>query len=185
MRMMMVMNQEKHIERPFTGTLFSVEVATWSDEQGRDIRREMVRHPGAVMIVPQLDDGRLVLIRNYRIAPDQRLWEFPAGKLEPGEAPLATAQRELAEETGYQALQWHGLGTFYTSPGFADELMHVFLARGLTAGSTALEPGEDIEVMLMRRDEIDQLLSQGEVQDAKTLAGLLFLQRFESMESSP
>ena len=72
MRMMMVMNQEKHIERPFTGTLFSVEVATWSDEQGRDIRREIVRHPGAVMIVPQLDDGRLVLIRNYRIAPDQK-----------------------------------------------------------------------------------------------------------------
>lgn len=183
--MMMAMNQEKHIERPFNGTLFSVEVATWSDEQGRPVRREMVRHPGAVMIVPQLDDGRLVLIRNYRIAPDQRLWEFPAGKLEPGEAPLVTAQRELAEETGYQALQWDGLGTFYTSPGFADELMHVFLARGLTAGSTALEPGEDIEVMVLRRDEIDQLLSQGQVQDAKTLAGLLFLQRFESMEPSP
>ena len=77
------------------------------------------------------------------------------------------------------------IGHLYTSPGFADELMHVFLARGLTAGSTALEPGEDIEVMVLRRDEIDQLLSQGQVQDAKTLAGLLFLQRFESMEPSP
>ncbi len=182
--MMMAMSQGKHIERPFDGALFSVEVATWSDQQGRAVRREMVRHPGAVMIVPQLDDGRLVLIRNYRIAPDLRLWEFPAGKLEPGEAPLATAKRELAEETGYQAKQWHELSTFYTSPGFADELMHVFLSRELTPGSTALEPGEDIEVVALTRAEVDQLLREGQVRDAKTLSGLLLLERFEMAEST-
>ena len=113
------------------GRVFSVEVLELRDRDGRIIERDIVRHPGAVLVVPLLPGDRLVMIRNFRVAVQKELWEFPAGKLESGEPPIQAAGRELEEETGYLATRIERLGDFYTSPGFADELMHVFLADGL------------------------------------------------------
>ena len=95
----------------------------------RTVVRQVVKHPGAVVIMPQLEDGRLLVIAQYRFAVGETVLEFPAGTLEPGEAPLACARRELIEETGYRADHWHALGTIYSSPGFCDERQHLFLAR--------------------------------------------------------
>ncbi|TVQ55678.1 MAG: NUDIX hydrolase [Phycisphaerales bacterium] len=166
------MSRDCDIETPHQGRLFSVEVRTYRDEQGREITREIVRHPGAVLIVPVLNEQKLILIRNYRIAPDQTLWEFPAGKLEPGEDPRNAALRELEEETGYSAARIEPLGTFYTSPGFADELMHVFVAEELSEVGQRLEPGEEIEVHLIGREDALEMATDGRMQDGKSIAAL-------------
>jgi ADP-ribose pyrophosphatase len=155
------------------GELFQVEVLNWVDERGRAIRREVVRHPGAVVVVPVLEGGRVVLIRNYRIAVDERLWELPAGKLEPGEDPAAAARRELEEETGYRCRCVRSIGEFYTSPGFADELMRAFVADGLSFVGQRLEPGEHIEVQEMSRREALSMARDGRIRDGKTIAALL------------
>ena len=139
--------------------------------------RDIVRHPGACVIVPRLDDGRVCLIRNFRIAAGQTLIELPAGTLEPPEPPQVTAERELIEETGYRAARIEPLHTFYLSPGILDERMHLFLATGLTAGPTAREEGEEIENLEVAWDEAIAMIFRGEIQDAKTIVGLLWVDR--------
>jgi len=161
------------IETTHRGRLFRVEVLSYTDEHGRDVRREVVRHPGAVVVVAVLDDGRLVLIGNYRIAVDARLWEVPAGKLEPGEEPQHAAARELEEETGYRAAKIRPLGSFYTSPGFSDEIIHAFIAEDLTFVGANLEPGEDIEAADLALDEVMAMITDGRIRDAKTIASVL------------
>lgn len=151
------------------GGIFAVEQVRYRDEAGRELTRDIVRHPGAVTVVPVLDDGRLVMIRNWRIAVAGWLDEFCAGKLERGEDPAHAAARELEEETGYCAAQVTPLGTFYTSPGFADERMHVFEARGLTPVPRRLEVGERIEVVLRSVDEVSAMIRQGRIVDGKTI----------------
>ena len=136
--------------------------------------REVARHPGAVTILPLLDDGRVCLIRNYRVAVDQTLIELPAGTLEPGEEPAATARRELEEETGYRAAEVRQLCEFYMSPGVLSERMVLFLATGLTRGPTRLEGGEQIEPFVVSWDEAMALIRRGEIRDSKTLVGLLW-----------
>lgn len=162
---------------PFQGTLFRVEVLRVRDAAGREHRREVVRHPGAVVIVPVRRDAAgaasIVFIRNRRVAVDARLWELPAGKLEPGEDPADAARRELVEETGYRCGRLTGLGAFYTSPGFTDEHMHAFLAEELEPGPTAHEPGEDIEVATISARQAWAMAASGEIEDGKTLAALL------------
>lgn len=165
------------VKRTHEGKLFSVEIVQVRDDDGELREREVVRHPGAVLVLPVLDEERIVLIRNYRAAPDQTLWELPAGKLEPGEDPQAAAARELAEETGYVAKRIRKLGTFYTSPGFADELMHVFVAEQLTPGSQRLEPGEQIEVHIIERNEALRMAMDGTLIDGKSIAALLMWDR--------
>ena len=160
------------VHRLFEGSLFAVEVLQWADDQGRTIRREVVRHPGAVLIVPRLDGDRLVLVRNYRVAVDDRLWEFPAGTLEAGEPPQDAAARELREETGYRANRIEHLSDFYTSPGFCDELMRVFTADELEFVGQRLEPHEDIEVGVVDVDEALAMVDDGRIMDAKTIAAL-------------
>jgi ADP-ribose pyrophosphatase len=140
-------------------------------------QREVVVHPGAVVIVPVLNDGRLCLIENYRVAVEQTLIEFPAGTIDPGEDPAATAKRELAEETGYRAGKMQKLGEFFMSPGILDERMHVYLAEGLVPGPTALESGEQITSRLTTPDEALTMIDRGEIADAKTLAALLMYRR--------
>lgn len=173
--MILAMNKVA-VETTHRGSLFTVEVLRAQDEQGRRFTREIVRHPGAVLVLPVLTDGdrqRVVMIRNYRLAVDQRLWELPAGKLESGEDPAAAAGRELIEETGYRAGRLTKLGEFYTSPGFADELIRVFLAESLSETERALEAGEDIEVCVVDCDEAISMALDGRIRDGKTIAALL------------
>ena len=139
--------------------------------------REIVRHPGAVVVLPLLDDGRVCLIRNYRLSVKQTLIELPAGTLEPGEEPIVNAERELIEETGYRAVKLEQLHAFYLSPGILDERMHLFLATGLTAGATALEAGEEIENLIVPWEEALEMAVDGRIQDAKSIVGLLLVDR--------
>ncbi len=165
------------VERAFEGDLFSVEVLTVRDADGSVRRREVVRHPGAVVVVPVIrgSDGRpdqLVMINNRRIAVGRQLWEFPAGKLEPNEDPEHAAARELEEETGYQAATLSFLGHFFSSPGFADERMRVFLAESLRPGPQRLQPGENIEVEPLDVDRVQRMIIDGTIEDAKTIAAM-------------
>ncbi|MGD9646142.1 MAG: NUDIX hydrolase [Pirellulales bacterium] len=157
---------------------FDVVERTYAAPDGSTHRRAIVQHPGAVTIVPLLDDGRICLIRNFRAAVGQELFELPAGTLEPGEAPLATAYRELEEETGYAATQIEPLCAFWMSPGILSERMHVFVARGLRPGKTELDAGEIIAPHVVTRDEALAMAQDGRIQDAKSLAGLLYFERF-------
>lgn len=159
-----------------TGPVFRVESYQVTDRKGRVARRDVVRHPGAVTVVPVLADGRLVVIRNERIAVAERLLEFCAGKLERGEEPAAAAGRELEEECGYRAGRIEPLGMFYTSPGFADERMYVFLATDLTPVDRRLEPGEEIDVEIRSADELRAMIATGELRDGKTLGAFLLYQ---------
>lgn len=144
---------------------------------GREHVRDTVQHPGAVAILPILDDGSICLIRNYRVAVGQTLIEIPAGTLEPGEDPAQNASRELAEETGYRAATIEKLREFTMSPGILNERMHLFLARGLQAGPTALEPGEQIETLVVPFRRAMEMATSGEIEDAKTLVGLYHYDR--------
>ncbi|MGH8848525.1 MAG: NUDIX domain-containing protein, partial [Polaromonas sp.] len=138
--------------------------------------REYVIHPGAVMIVAQLDDGRLVLERQYRYPVQAVMLEFPAGKLDPGEASLACAQRELLEETGYTARQWARAGVLHPVISYSTEFIDVWFARGLTPGQRKLDAGEFLEVFTATPAELLAWCGCGRVTDAKTLTGMLWLQ---------
>ena|SRR5215469_8890134 len=158
---------------------FDVVRLSYRDADGSVHTREAARHPGAVTILPILEDGRVCLIRNYRVAVDQTLIELPAGTLEPGEAPSVTAARELEEETGYRASDVRQLAEFFMSPGILSERMVLFLARGLTPGATRLEGGELIEPFHVAWDEAMALVERGEIRDAKSLVGLLWYDRHQ------
>ena len=157
----------------FQSKLYRIEKTWQTGRSGQQLERHVIVHPGAVGILPLLDDGRVVLLRQYRVAVDAYLIELPAGTLEPGEEPIVTAQRELIEETGYTAGKMEPLITFYSSPGILREQLHLFVATDLTPGESALEDGEDIELFIADWDEVRDLIARGEITDAKTLIGLL------------
>jgi ADP-ribose pyrophosphatase len=142
--------------------------------------REYIRHPGAVMIVPLLDDGRLLLERQFRYPMGQVMLEFPAGKLDPNEDALACAMRELREETGYEAQQWAHAGVLHNAIAYSDEHIEVFFARGLRQGAQSLDEGEFLELSIFSMDELDRMSCQGDLTDAKTLIGLLWLHRWQA-----
>jgi ADP-ribose pyrophosphatase len=137
---------------------------------GRTVVRQVVQHPGAVVIMPQLADGRLLMIAQYRFAMGETLLEFPAGTLEPGEAPLACARRELIEETGYRAEHWRPLGMIYPSPGYCDERQHLLMATGLVPEPAAADDDEVIDVKPMTVREVEQAITNGALVDAKSIA---------------
>lgn len=153
-----------------SGPIFDVERMMVPTRSGDRALRHIVRHPGAVCVAGILDDGRIVSIRNHRIAVGEWLEEFCAGKLEPGEDPAHAARREFLEETGYRAGRIERLGTFFTSPGFADELMHAFVARDLTHAGQRLQDDERIEVLLSSPHDFASRIRSGAVRDGKTIS---------------
>ncbi|MCX7780240.1 MAG: NUDIX hydrolase [Negativicutes bacterium] len=134
--------------------------------------REIVVHPGAVAVVPLCEDGRVIMVRQYRHAAGQVLLEIPAGKLDEGEDPVCCAARELEEETGYQASVLRHLSTVYTTPGFTDEIMHIYAAQGLTPAKQRTDEDEFIDIEILTPAQLKYMLSSGEIRDAKTQLGL-------------
>ena len=147
---------------------------------GREAQREFVVHPGAVMVVPLLDSGELLLERQYRHPLGRVMLEFPAGKLDAGEDPLTCGQRELLEETGYSAREWAYAGLLNNAIAYSTEGIHIYFARGLQAGIQQLDEGEFLELVAMSPEALDSACASGEVTDAKTLIGLLWLQRWRA-----
>ena len=147
---------------------------------GKEATREYVIHPGAVMVVAELPDGRLVLERQFRYPVQSVMVEFPAGKLDPGEDSLACAQRELLEETGYTARQWARAGVLHPVISYSTEFIDIWFARELTAGQRQLDAGEFLDVFSASTDELLQWCRDGRITDAKTLTGVLWLQNLRS-----
>lgn len=152
---------------------------------GRVVLREIVEHRGAAVIVPIRDDGRLVLVKQYRRPVDEEVLEFPAGTLEPGEDPEGCAKRELLEETGHEALSLERLATVYPAPGYSEEAMHLFLARAVPKGGLALEDDEDLRVVTLTLEELIGMALRGEVRDAKTIVGAFLLRERLGRGSQP
>ncbi len=145
---------------------------------GKRVVRELVSHPGAVVVLALMPNDEVVLIRNRRFAVGEVLWELPAGTLEVGEPPLNAAGRELLEETGYLAKKLRPLCTFFPSPGVLSEKMHVFVATELVPKTQALEEGEDIEVAIVPMKRAIDMIKTGQIHDGKTMNALLFYERF-------
>jgi ADP-ribose pyrophosphatase len=157
---------------------FDVEQVVEKLQDGRELPRTIIRHPGAVVILPLLDDGRVCMIETYRVAIDRWHLELPAGTMDKGVRPIELAAMELQEETGYVADELVLLHSFAMSPGILDEKMHLFLARGLKLGPAARELGEQMHNELLTWSQIDLMLRDGQIADAKTLVGLLWYLRY-------
>lgn len=155
------------------GRKFDFEIVTLKRPSGKTLVREVVRHPGAVVVVPLTDDGRVVMVRNYRFSVQEHLLECCAGTMEPPEPPRLCASRELIEETGYKAGKLVSLGWFYTTPGLTDEKMHAFFATGLKEVGQDLEEDETIEVELVHVEDVFRMIGRGEIRDGKTMTALL------------
>ena len=172
-----------HSKIVFRGPVFYVTSDRVQEPGGIVARRDMVRHPGSVVILA-VDDSRravrVLLARQYRYAARQSLWELPAGRIDHGEAPLAGAKRELLEETGYRARRWKRALFFYSSPGFLDETMAVYLATGLVPGQAQPEDDELISKRLVPLSAALKMVKSGRIQDGKTIAGVLWLQAVHS-----
>lgn len=165
----------------YSGIRFDVHQVEMMGTDGLPHARDLVVHPGSVLIVPVLDADRIVLIRNYRFSADETLWELPAGTLEPvGEDPLVCAQREIIEETGYRADRMKHLITFFACPGISTERMHMFLAEDLTHVGQDLDALETIEPRILAWSEAKSMLRSGEIKDGKTIAGLLYYDMWRS-----
>jgi ADP-ribose pyrophosphatase len=166
----------------FEGPLFRVFHDHLIDPSGKESTRDVIRHNGSVVILGILEgkkkkDPWIVIERQYRHAAGQYLWELPAGKLEPGEAPLDGAKREFSEETGYQAKKWSPLVEYYASPGFLGESMKIFLAEGLIAGDAHPEEDENIDFRVVKLHEVLEMIDQGKIIDGKTLTSVLLYAR--------
>lgn len=161
----------------YEGTLLHVRRDTVRLPDGKHATREHIVHPGAVLIVPVLPDGRLVIERQYRY-PHRRVFvEFPAGKLDPGESALATGQRELREEAGYAADEWTDFGVIHPLLSYSNEAIYIYVARGLREVGAKLDDGEFLEVGAMGVDEMLAAIDRGEITDAKTVTALLLYAR--------
>jgi ADP-ribose pyrophosphatase len=162
----------------YTGKKLRLEIHHLEDEEGRRHKMEVVAHPGAVVVLPMLDEQTVLLIRNRRYAVGQTLLELPAGTLEKGEDPMNCAGRELQEETGFLAGRLQIIANFFSSPGILSERMYAFAAFDLQKTQTALEPGEEIEVQPTPLDDAIEWTRTGQIADAKTIAALLLYDRF-------
>ncbi len=172
-------------KRVYSGRVINLDVDRVRFPDGSEGELEMVRHPGASAVVPFLsdpggDDPQILIIRQYRYATDGYIYEIPAGRLEPGEEPEVCAARELREETGCTATRMDRLFTMYTTPGFTDEKIHLFMATGITRGESEREADEFVELVPMPLSKALAMLERGEIQDAKTALGLLYAAGFRT-----
>ena len=165
-------------ELVYDGVLLKVRRDVVRLPDGSTGTREYLRHPGAVAIVPLFDDGRVLLERQFRYPHRREFIEVPAGKLEPGEPHLETAKRELLEETGYAAAQWTRLGVIHTAIAYTDEAIEIFLAKKLTQKSRKLDVGEFLETLILPFEEAIEMIRDGRITDAKTVAALLWVERW-------
>ena len=162
------------------GSFLQLRLDTVRLPHGGEATREYVVHPGAVVVIGLLDDGKVLLERQFRYPVGQVMTEFPAGKLDAGETPLFCAQRELLEETGYQAREWAYAGPLHLAIGYSTEVIHVFFARGLTAGERQLDADEFLDVCSMTPEQLLDGVRTGQVTDAKTLSCCVWLQNVQS-----
>ena len=165
-------------ELVFDGALLKVQRDRVRLPDASEGMREYIRHPGAVAVVALFDDGSVLLERQFRYPHRREFIEIPAGKLESGEPHLATAKRELAEETGYAAGDWRYLGVIHTAIAYTDEAIHLYLARNLSRAERKLDPGEFLETLVRPFDEALRMIRDGELTDAKSVAALLWVSRF-------
>jgi len=167
-------------ERVYEGSFIRVQRDVVSLPDGKQAAREYVLHPGAVMIVAVLPDGRLVVERQYRHPVKRVMIEFPAGKLDPGEGGLRCAQRELLEETGYSASRWARAGVMHPVIGYADEFIEIWFADGLQPGERHLDEGEFLDVLSATQQELEGWMRDGLLTDVKTIVGMMWLQKWRS-----
>jgi ADP-ribose pyrophosphatase len=167
-------------ELAYDGAFLKVQRDTVSLPNGQPATREYIRHPGAVVILPVFEDGSVLLERQFRYPLDRVFIEFPAGKIDPGEAPLACAKRELLEETGYSAREWQFVCTIHNAIAYADEHLDIFLARGLSAGERKLDEEEFLDVIRASTDELLAWVKEGKVSDVKTIIGAFWLEKIRS-----
>ena len=165
-------------EMVYEGRLFGVRRDEVVEPGGLRAKREVVTHPGSVVVLPVLRDGRIVMVRQYRHATRQFLWELVAGRKEPGETPQKGAARELLEETGYRANRFKVFLEFFPTPGFLEEKMWLLLAEELTEGEAQPEEDEKIEVKAYRVNQLKTMIKKGELKDAKSIAGILYYLTF-------
>ena len=165
-------------ETPFHGRVFDVRREQVKEPGGVEATREFVVHNGSVVILPVFDDGRMLLVRQYRHSVGGYLWELVAGRMEPGENPLPGAKRELLEETGYTARRWQQILDVFPTPGFVSERMVVFIAHGLRAGVAHPEEDERITARAFSPRELEDWIRTGKLRDAKSIAGILYYLRF-------
>ncbi|WP_077621659.1 NUDIX hydrolase [Sediminibacillus massiliensis] len=171
--------EEKTIstEKIFSGKIVELQVDEVTLPDGKTSKREIVKHPGAVAVIPVTEDNKLLLVEQYRKPLEKSLVEIPAGKLEPGEDPDASVVRELEEETGYTTEDMTLLTSFYTSPGFADELVHIYLTKSLIPLEEKVAGDEDefVEILEVTPEEADKMVAEQRIHDAKTIYALLYL----------
>jgi ADP-ribose pyrophosphatase len=162
----------------YSGPVFGIRRDELVEPGGARTTREMITHSGSVVVLPVLPDGRVLLIRQYRHAARQFLWELVAGRMDEGESPRKAASRELIEETGYRARRFRIFLDFFPSPGFLEERMFILLAEGLTEGTAQPEEDEKIASRAYERKELEQMIQKRVIRDGKTIAGLMYYFRF-------
>ena len=162
----------------YEGAVFGIRRDEIIEPSGVRTIREMITHPGSVVVLPVLTDGRILLIQQYRYAARQYLWELVAGRMDPGENPRQAAARELIEETGYRAKRLRIFLEFFPTPGFLEEKMFLLLAEGLTPGKAEPEDDEKIVSRAYNHGQLEEMIRKGKLRDAKTIAGILYYLRF-------
>ena len=169
----------------FDGDFIKVQKDTVALPDGSRSEREFIRHPGAVVILPILDDGSILIERQYRYPLNRVFYEFPAGKIDPGEDHLECAKRELREETGYTATDWQFVCTIHNAIAYSDEHLDLFLARGLTAGPRKLDEGEFLETFTATVPEMLAMVKSGAITDVKTIIGAFWLEKIAAGQWQP